>query len=32
MLRPAASYDLTTRAGLHPVIRDRIIAEAERVF
>ncbi len=24
--------DLTTRNGLHPVIRNRIIAEAERVF
>lgn len=24
--------DLTTRAGLHPAIRDRILAEAERVF
>lgn len=24
--------DLTTRDGLHPVIRNRIIAEAERIF
>ena len=24
--------DLTTRDGLHPVIRDRILAEAERIF
>ena len=24
--------DLTTRNGLHPVIRNRILAEAERVF
>ena len=27
-----AEVDLTTRAGLHPVVRDRVIAEAERVF
>ena len=24
--------DLTTRDGLHPVIRNRILAEAERIF
>ena len=24
--------DLTTRDGLHPVIRNRIVAEAERIF
>lgn len=27
-----ADADLTTRAGLHPLARDRVIAEAERVF
>jgi len=28
----AAPVDLTTRAGLHPVIRDHVLAEATRVF